>query len=85
MDEQQIGEVHTVEKAAGISALENESDDVLRAMIAQARAILDGRASEQRRRALAEIKRLARENGLSVNINKPARKRGRPRKADTEF
>jgi len=63
--------------------LEARSDETLRAMIAQASAILNARAAERRRHALAEIQRLARENGLNVSVKKPARRRGRPRKVET--
>ena len=85
MSEHEIAEVKTAEKKVPESSmLDNESDNALRAMIAQAQAIIDSRATERRRSALAEIRRLARENGLSVNVKKPARKRGRPRKAVNE-
>lgn len=57
--------------------LEARSDDALRDLIAQGMAVLEQRAVARRRQAIAEIKRLAKENNLAVNVQKPARKRGR--------
>jgi hypothetical protein len=61
--------------------LEDQSDAALREMIAQAAALLETRAAARRKQAVAAIQRLARENGLTVNVKTPARKRGRPRRA----
>jgi hypothetical protein len=64
-----------------VEGLASQSDDTLRAMIAEASALLESRAQERRKHALAEIQRLARETGLDVSVKKPARKRGRPKKS----
>lgn len=61
--------------------LEAQPDDALRALISEAGAIIESRAAQRRRDAISEIQRLAKENGLAVDVKKPARKRGRPRKA----
>lgn len=66
---------------SAVESLASQSDDTLRAMIAEASALLESRAQERRKHALAEIQRLARENGLDVSVKKPARKRGRPKKS----
>ena len=63
--------------------LDSRSDDVLRDVIAQARDILDARETTRKKQAVAEIRRIAKENGLDVAVNKRARKRGRPAKSDT--
>lgn len=61
--------------------LEDGSDDALRAVIDEARGILESRETERKKQAVTEIRRIAKEHGLDVVIDKPARKRGRPRKA----
>jgi len=61
--------------------LESQSDGTLRDLIGQAKALLAARQNERQERALATIKKLARENGLVVQAGKPGRKRGRPPKA----
>jgi len=63
-----------------IEHLKTESDETLRILIKEAIATLEARATARRREAIAEIQRLAKENGLAVNVKKPARKRGRPSK-----
>ena len=62
------------------SALEGLDDATLRDLIARAKALLDERAAERRKVALIEIRRLARENGLTVEVTKPKTRRGRPPK-----
>lgn len=56
------------------------ADDQLRDLIARANAVLRSRKAERRKQALAEIKRLAKENGLDVSVNNTPRRRGRPPK-----
>jgi hypothetical protein len=62
-----------------------QSDENLRDLIREAAAILEGRTTTRRREAIAEIQRLAKENGFTVSVKKPARRRGRPsQKADAQ-
>lgn len=53
------------------------SDKELRDLIARANGVLETRLNERRQTALAEIRRIARENGLSVSVRNAARRRGR--------
>jgi hypothetical protein len=64
-----------------IASLDRQPDETLRDLIARAKALLASRTNERQDRALAEIRRLAREHGLDVQAKKPGRKRGRPRKS----
>lgn len=64
-----------------LASLETQTDEALRGVRGKVDALLETRALDRRKRAIAEIHRLARENGLTVDVGKPARKRGRPRKA----
>jgi hypothetical protein len=63
--------------------LDGHADHDLRKLIAKATALLESRLAARRRLAIADIQRLARENGLTVSVGQPARKRGRPRKDNT--
>ena len=60
-----------------------QSDDALRDVIKQARSVLQTRETTRKKQAVSEIKRIAKEHGLDVAVNKTARKRGRPRKSGT--
>ena len=70
-------------QSARTTDLDSQSDDALRAVIENARSILEARKTERKKQAVAEIRRIAKEHGLDVAIENPARKRGRPRKAST--
>ena len=72
-------------QTARAETLESQSDNDLRAVIDQARRILEARESKRKKQAVAEIRRIAKEHGLDVAIDKPARKRGRPRKEAPGF
>jgi hypothetical protein len=63
-----------------LAALEALADEELRAVIAQATQLLAAREIERRKQALAQIRQIAKESGLTVSVKEPARKRGRPRK-----
>jgi hypothetical protein len=63
-------------------SLDSMPDEALRDLIERARGLLAARQNERRERALAQIRRLAKEHGLAVAVKQPGRKRGRPRKAD---
>ncbi len=63
--------------------LEDQPDEALRDVIKQARSVLEARESARKKLAVAEIRRIAKEHGLDVAIDKTARKRGRPRKSGT--
>jgi len=76
------GAAESAQANTAVESLATQSDETLRAMIAEASALLETRAQERRKDALAQIQRLARENGLNVSVKKPARKRGRPRKTE---
>ena len=65
---------------AFLAALSAKSDDALHEVIGKARALLAAREDERTRQAVAEIKRIARANGLRLTAKKN-RKRGRPPKA----
>lgn len=59
-------------------------DDELRAVIDRANTLLAARETERRKQALAQIQQLAKAHGLAVAVKHPARKRGRPPKADRQ-
>ena len=86
-DEPDAAEVEKLGSPSGetpqsiIAGLDAHPDETLRDLIGRAKALLAARQSERQERALATIKKLARENGLVVQAGKPGRKRGRPRKA----
>lgn len=61
-----------------VPSLDKASDEELRALIESASGILKERENERLRDAVARIKALAKEHGLGVSIDTPARKRGRP-------
>lgn len=62
--------------------LDSAPDDELRRLIKEAGDILSARETARKREAIAKIKALAKEHGLSLSIDRPARKRGRPRKKE---
>jgi hypothetical protein len=62
--------------------LAGRGDDELRKIIADASALLEARESKRKQEAIAEIQRIAREQGLVVRIGTPARRRGRPPKSE---
>lgn len=53
-------------------------DAGLREVIGEAKALLEHRALERKKAALAEIRKLAAAVGISVAVKEPKRKRGRP-------
>lgn len=69
---------------AVIDQLENETDESLRLIIKRARAVLAERDERQKKAALDQIRQLAKEHGLGIAVKRPARKRGRPPKAQRE-
>lgn len=60
--------------------LPDESDESLKAIIADASTLLDQRDRERKKQAIAEIKAIAAQHGLKVEPRTPSAKRGRPRK-----
>lgn len=62
--------------------LAQASDEELRLVIKVASDQLARRDSERKRKAMAKIRMLAKEHGLNVAIDRPARKRGRPPKKE---
>lgn len=60
--------------------LAQASDEELRRLIKAASDHLARRDAERKREAMAKIRMLAKEHGLNVAIDRPARKRGRPPK-----
>lgn len=62
--------------------LEQASDEELRRLIKAASDHLASRDAKRKREAMAKIKMLAKEHGLNVAIDRPARKRGRPPKQE---
>ncbi len=61
--------------------LQDRSDAELQDLISAAAALLEERATRRKQDAIAQIQRLAKEQGLNVKIDKPKRRRGRPPKA----
>lgn len=70
------------EKKAELSAhLQARSDDELRTLISEAGSLLERREQERKNRALAEIRKIASDNGLAINVTaRKKKKRGRPPK-----
>ena len=62
--------------------LAEASDEELRRLIKAASDHLARRDAERKREAMAKIRMLAKEHGLNVAIDRPARKRGRPPKKE---
>ena len=62
--------------------LAQASDEELRQLIKAASDHLARRDAERKREAMAKIRMLAKEHGLNVAIDRPARKRGRPPKKE---
>ena len=61
--------------------LEALGDEDLKALITRAKAILNEREDERRKAALLEMRKLAKEHGLTFSAKKkPAKRRGRPKK-----
>jgi hypothetical protein len=73
----------SMETQVDLNALDALADGELRAVIERANVLLVTRRSERQDRALAEIRRLAKEHGLDVEARKRRGKRGRPRKPAT--
>jgi hypothetical protein len=61
--------------------LQDLADAQLQALISEAAALLEERAARRKQEAIAQIQRLAKEQGLNVTIDRPKRRRGRPPKA----
>jgi hypothetical protein len=61
--------------------LERLSDEALKALITEARAVLARREAARRKDALQQIRALAKEHGLALDVKGPVRKRGRPPKS----
>jgi len=59
--------------------LDGHSDEALRALIGRAQQLLSERHASRQRDAADQIRRLARESGLSVAISKSRRRGRRPR------
>lgn len=64
-----------------IERLDQQDDGELRTIIARARDILAAREDKRKKEAVAAIRQLAKEHGLDIAVKRPARKRGRPPKA----
>lgn len=65
----------------GRAQLDAHSDEALQSLINEARHVLKSRAAARKREALRRIKELAKQHGLDVAVQDPAKKRGRPPKA----
>ena len=61
--------------------LDERTDEELRALLAEAETILKTREELRVRDAIADIKKLARENGLTVDVRK-ARRRSNAKASD---
>jgi hypothetical protein len=64
--------------------LKQYSDDDLKGLIAEAQAILRARDKHRKEDALRQIRAIASAHGLSIEAKTPAKKRGRPSRADKE-
>lgn len=80
------GDYQTLSPAASYGGsgddLEQLSDEELHALSARAASILRAREEARTKEAIAEIKRIANENNLAVDVGPPKRRRGRPRKSE---
>ena len=66
-------------KPAAPDDLAGLPDDALRELVKRGQAILAGREQERRQEAEREIRRIAKEHGLKVDVGE-RRRRGRPPK-----
>ncbi|MDX0174522.1 hypothetical protein [Sinorhizobium meliloti] len=73
-----------INKTAPVESLDALPDEGLRDLIDRAKSLLAARQSERRKQALAQIQQLAKAHGLAVAVRQPARKRGRPPRADSQ-
>ncbi len=64
--------------SALLDTLDSQSDDELRDLIGRAKDLLATRVADRQKQAVLEIRRIAKENGLTAQVSKHARKRGRP-------
>jgi hypothetical protein len=64
-------------------SLDHASDETLTELIERAQHLLAARETERKRAAIAQIKELARANGLDVAIEPARKKRGRKPKTET--
>lgn len=71
----------STERSSHLPPLKAASDEELRKIISEAKALLDARENDRKKDAIAKIKALAKEHGLDVAIDHQKRKRGRPKTA----
>lgn len=64
-------------QALDLKNMDRASDEALTDLIARAKSLLAARETERKRKAVAEIKALAKAHGLNVAIERTARRRGR--------
>lgn len=77
MNEQHTTSATTATQALDLKSLDHASDEVLTDLIAHAQSLLAARESERKRKAVAEIKALAKAHGLDVAIEPSRKRRGR--------
>lgn len=81
---EQITPATTPNPSLDLKSLDRASDETLTDLIAHAQSLLAARENERKRKAVAEIKALAKANGLNVAIEPPAKRRGRkPKTTDS--
>ncbi len=69
----------TTNPALDLKSLDRQSDATLTDLIAHAQSLLAARETERKRTAVAEIKALAKANGLNITIEPTKKRRGRKR------
>ena len=67
----------TTNQELDLKSLDRQSDATLTDLIAHAQSLLAARETERKRKAVAEIKALAKAHGLNVAIEPPTKRRGR--------
>ena len=78
-----VFEVRMLNETTAVDEFDALSDEELQDVATRANGILKKRVTERRKSAIDEIRRLARENGLTVSVKQPSRKRGRPAKTNS--
>jgi len=64
--------------------LKQYSDDDLKDLITEAQTILQARDKQRKEEAMRQIRSIAANHGLSIEARRPAKRRGRPPKGETE-
>ena len=77
---EQITPATSTTQTLDLKSLDRQSDATLTDLIAHAQSLLAARDTERKRKAVAEIKALAKAHGLNIAIEPTAKRRGRKSK-----